>query len=690
MKTKTAKRVPVYSLDLLKGIGAPRIEALRAAGFSTLRDLLFYLPKGHLDRATVTPIAQLAEGEHTIRAKVRTLTVPRFRRRVAIAQAVLEDDSGKVGALWFGRYDVKKRLAPGVELLLSGRVGHAKKGGLQFHNPDFEEIGGEAEGIATGGIIPVYPPIPGVGQNTLRRAMKQALEVSAGVVKEYLPPDAAKGTALPQALHDIHFAADTATLSRALPRWIFEEFFLYELAMALRRRAATRERGAGKIDVPPDVDRRIRARLPFSLTAAQERAVSEIRADLASGRPMNRLLQGDVGSGKTAVAFATMLAAVAAGGQAALLVPTETLAEQHCRTIDGWLKGSRTECVLLSGSLKAAARREALSQLADGSAHIAVGTHALIQPDVAFSNLFLAVVDEQHRFGVLQRAALAAKGERPHVLVMTATPIPRTLAITAFGDLDVTTLDELPPGRTPVTTRVVAAADLQPVWEDVRREIAAGRQAFLVYPLVDASDRIAAKSAIEMHEHLARDVFPDLAVGLLHGRLKTEEKVAAMDAFRANRTKILVSTVVIEVGVDVPNATVMIVGNAERFGLATLHQLRGRIGRSTHASTCILAAGDAGGDAMKRLRILEETQDGFRIAEEDLRMRGPGEFLGARQSGAPEFHLADLVRDAGVLVQARDSAFDLISRDPDLRRHPDLRKHLLARLGAKMGLAEIL
>ncbi len=676
-------------LDLLKGLAAPRLEALRKAGLGTLRDLLFYLPKGHLDRATVTPVAGLTEGEHTIRAKVRTLTVPRFRRRVPIAQAVLEDDTGTIGAVWFGRYDVKTRLAPGVELLVSGRVGMGKgrKPALQFHNPDFEEIGGEAEGISTGGIIPVYPAIAGVGPNSLRRAARQALDLVGAEVREYLPGDVA--CRLPEALAHIHFPPDSEALSRALPRWIYEEFFLYELAMALRRRAATCENTIA-IHVTPDVDRRIRARLPFALTGAQERAVAEIRADLASGRPMNRLLQGDVGSGKTAVAFATMLAAVAAGGQAALLVPTETLAEQHFRTVKGWLKGSRTECVLLTGSLKAAARREALERLAGGAAHIAIGTHALIEPDVAFEKLLVSVVDEQHRFGVMQRAALAAKGSRPHVLVMTATPIPRTLALTAFGDLDVTTLDELPPGRTPVATRVVSAAELDPVWQDIRREIAAGRQAFLVYPLVDASDRIAAQSAIEMHEHLTRDVFPDLAVGLLHGRMKPGEKAAAMDAFRTNNTHVLVSTVVIEVGVDVPNATVMLIGNAERFGLATLHQLRGRIGRSSHASKCFLAAGEAGGDAMKRLRILEETQDGFRIAEEDLRMRGPGEFLGARQSGAPEFHLANLSRDADVLVRARDAAFELVKKDPELKKHKPLRTELLRRLGDRMGLAGIL
>ncbi|MCC6737921.1 MAG: ATP-dependent DNA helicase RecG [Planctomycetia bacterium] len=669
----------------------PQREALHAAGLGTPRAMLFWLPKGHLDRSTAMPVAQLAEGEHTIRARVRSLTVPRFRRRVPIAQAVLEDDTGKVGAVWFGRYDVKARLKPGVELLVSGRVGmgKGKKPGLQFHNPDFEEIGGEAEGLCTGGVIPVYPAVKGVGPNSLRRAVKEALELEGAKVAEYLPDAARPGPPLPGALRDLHFPADSAALAAVLPRWIFEEFFLYELAMALRRRAAVRE-GGGRIEVPPDVDRRIRARLPFALTAAQERAVAEIRADLASGRPMNRLLQGDVGSGKTAVAFATMLAAVAAGGQAALLVPTETLAEQHFRTLSGWLKGSRTECVLLTGSLKAAARREALARLADGSAHVAVGTHALIEPDVAFRRLLVAVVDEQHRFGVLQRAALAAKGDRPHVLVMTATPIPRTLALTAFGDLDVTTLDELPPGRTPVVTCVLPADALQPVWDDVRREVAAGRQAFLVYPLVDASDRIAAKSAIEMHEHLSRDVFPDLAVGLLHGRMKADEKAAAMDAFRASRTHVLVSTVVIEVGVDVPNATVMIIGNAERFGLATLHQLRGRIGRSKHASKCWLAAGDAGGDALKRLRVLEETQDGFRIAEEDLRMRGPGEFLGARQSGAPEFHLADLARDADVLVKAREAAFGLVKADPDLKKHPRLRKEIATRLGERMGLGGIL
>ena len=361
------------------------------------------------------------------------------------------------------------------------------------------------------------------------------------------------------------------------------------------------------------------------------------------------------------------------------------------KTVSGWLAGSKTVTALLTGSLRAADRRDALAALASGRAHIAVGTHALLEPDVAFHDLRLAVVDEQHRFGVMQRAALAGKSRmRPHVLVMTATPIPRTLAITAFGDLDVSTLDGLPPGRTPVETLVVDARKMEPVWEAVRREVAAGRQAFLVYPLVDASDRVAARSAIEMHGHLTERVFPDLRVGLLHGRLSAPEKTAAMQDFRAGRTHVLVSTVVIEVGVDVPNATVMIVGNAERFGLAQLHQLRGRIGRSTHASTCFLAAGDAAPDALRRLGILERTQDGFRIAEADLEMRGPGEFLGTRQSGAPEFHLADLVKDAPVLFAARDRAFALVKEDPGLKKHPELKRELIERLGERIGLGGIL
>jgi len=678
-------------LSALKGIGPARRGILEGLGIRTARDLIFYFPRAHLDRSKFTPVAGLTEGEHTIRARVKSLRVPPFRRRVPFAEAVLDDGTGTVRAMWFGRHDVKKRLTPGLELLVSGRVamGAGKHPGLRFQNPDFEELDGEAEGIATGGIIPVYPVMPGLGQNTLRRAIRQAVELEADRLTEYLPSPPA-GLPLPQAVRDIHFPANRESLDPARARFVYEEFYLYELGMALRRQAATREASGSGIVVTPEIDRRIRARLPFRLTGAQERAFGEIRADLASGRPMNRLLQGDVGSGKTAVAFAAMLAAVAADGQAAILAPTETLAEQHYRTIAGWLSGSKVLCLLLTGSLSAAARRQALAALADGRAGIAVGTHALIEPDVAFRSLRLAVVDEQHRFGVLQRAALAAKGERPHVLVMTATPIPRTLALTAFGDLDVSTLDELPPGRTPVTTQVVDAARMEPVWDAVRREVAAGRQAFLVYPLVDASDRVAAKSAMEMHARLSADIFPDLRVGLLHGRMKSDEKNDAMAAFRAARTHILVSTVVIEVGVDVPNATVMIVGNAERFGLAQLHQLRGRIGRSTHASFCFLAAADPSGDARKRLRILEETQDGFRIAEEDLRLRGPGEFLGARQSGAIEFHLADLVRDVAVLVAARDAAFALVREDPGLKRHPLLRKELRARIGAKIGLADVL
>jgi ATP-dependent DNA helicase RecG len=678
------------SLQGLPGIGPARREALAAQGIRDGRDLAFFLPCRHLDRSAFTPVGSIAEGEFSVRATVKALRIPRFRRRVPFAEATLTDGTGEVRAMWFGRHDVKKRLANGVELFVSGRVSMraGKRPGLCFRNPDFEEANGALEGVATGAIIAVYPPVAGVGQNTLRRAVRACVD-ALGPVAEYLPPGAPGTTPPLEALRAIHAPADAAALAAATRRFVYEEFFLYELAMAARRRAATRAGGAS-IPVSPEVDRRIRARLPFALTRAQDRAVAEIRSDLASGRPMNRLLQGDVGSGKTAVAFATMLAAVACGGQAALLAPTETLAEQHHRTIARWLSGSGTRCLLLTGRLRAEARRQTLDALARGRAHLAVGTHALLEPDVAFHRLRLAVVDEQHRFGVLQRASLAAKGDRPHVLVMTATPIPRTLALTAFGDLDVSTLDELPPGRAPLRTRVLDAREMAEAWEAIREEVRAGRQAYVVYPLVDASDRVAAKSAMEAHARLSGEVFPDLEVALLHGRMKSGEKEDAMAAFRAGTTHVLVSTVVIEVGVDVPNATVMVVGNAERFGLAQLHQLRGRIGRSAHPSRCFLAAADPSSEALRRLRVLEETQDGFRIAEEDLRMRGPGEFLGTRQSGAPEFHVADLARDAAVLTRARDDAFGLVGSDPDLSGHPNLRAELLRRLGRRMSLAEIL
>jgi ATP-dependent DNA helicase RecG len=486
--------------------------------------------------------------------------------------------------------------------------------------------------------------------------------------------------------------ADAA--ARATPafrRLVYEELFFLQLALARRRRGVRAQTGIAFDGSPAAIARAVR-RLPFALTGAQERALREIARDMARPEPMNRLLQGDVGSGKTAVAFGAMMLAVESGWQAALMVPTEILAEQHAATVSGWLAGSGVETALVGASARGKGQRAARAAVADGRARIAVGTHALLEQDVAFEKLGLVVVDEQHRFGVMQRLALIAKGRRPDVLVLTATPIPRTLALAFYGDLDQSKIGELPPGRTPVQTKLYGDSQRKAAYDVARRELEAGRQAFVVYPLVAESAKTDLADATTGAAELAK-IFAGHSVGLLHGQMKAEEKRDVMDRFRAGALRVLVATTVIEVGVDVPNATVMIVEHAERFGLSQLHQLRGRVGRGAAKSHCLLVAHfrRAGDDARERLRAVERTQDGFEIAREDLRIRGPGEMLGTRQSGLAILDVADLYRDEAILEEAREDAFDLVERDPDLTReeHRAAAEALRLRWAERLSLAQV-
>jgi ATP-dependent DNA helicase RecG len=565
-----------------------------------------------------------------------------------------------------------------------------------MQHPDFEivEEGEEDERIHMGRLVPVYPLTEGLTQRPLRSLIWKLLEQYAARVADPLPQalrETRKLLPLNEAIRALHFPSTEEETLRARRRVVFDDFLLLQLGLAIRRSRQESVRGI-VIDQPGKLIRQMRKQLSFTLTKAQERVWEEIRQDLARPTPMNRLLQGDVGSGKTIVAALAILTAAEAGVQSALMAPTEILAEQHVMTLSQLLPPLGVRVALLTSGMKAKERKAVLADLKRGAGDCLVGTHALIQEGVEFKRLGLAVVDEQHRFGVLQRASLRAKGEHPNLLVMTATPIPRTLALTLYGDLDLSVIDEMPPGRKPIITVWRTEQKRQQIYQFLHEEIAAGRQVYVVCPMVEESAESDLKAATEMAERLQKDVFPGERIGLMHGRLRFDEKEAVMRTFKAGAISILVSTTVIEVGIDVPNASVMLVEHAERFGLAQLHQLRGRVGRGPWKSYCILlAGGKLSEEARKRLETMVESQDGFRIAEVDLELRGPGEFFGTRQSGLPEFKIADLLRDGPILGEARQEAFTIAASDPLLEKpeHLPLRHALLARWQGKIDLASV-
>ena len=531
--------------------------------------------------------------------------------------------------------------------------------------------------------------------------MKVVVDEFAGSVGDPLAGSLAASHSLlplPQAVREVHFPGEDVSLgdlnerkNRAHHTLIFDEFFFLEMGLALKKQGVAMEEGIA-FQVTHKYTRELLKLLPFQMTAAQRRVLSEIKADMMAPHPMHRLVQGDVGCGKTLVALMAALVAVENGYQVAIMAPTEILAEQHYLNIHHWCDSLGVKVTLLTASLKGKARAERLAAIADGSASIVIGTHAVIQEKVDFSRLGLGIIDEQHRFGVLQRSILKKKGTNPDILVMTATPIPRTLAMTVFGDLSLSVIDELPPGRTPVETKVVFESRRQEVYAAIRDEVSRGKQAYVIYPLVEETEKSELKAATQMAEHLAREVFPRLRVGLLHGRMKPEEKEEVMRSFKQHDLDLLVATTVIEVGIDVPNATIMVVEHAERFGLSQLHQLRGRVGRGAARSRCLLLTpGKLSEEGEKRLRVMEQTGDGFRIAEADLEIRGPGDFLGTRQAGIPDFRVASILRDATVLEAARRAAFDLMERDPllSLPEHEPLRTELVRRWGGRLELASV-
>ena len=702
MTTATTKN-PVYGpVQYLKGVGPWRAEVLARLEIHTIRDLLYHFPRDYQDRSRIKSINEVAFNEATtIKGQIKSVRVIPTRnrwgrRRGGILEAVVSDDTGTIAATWFNMAFLRDRFKPGNEVLLFGKI-HMHRY-LQIINPEFEFPGRDDDNetdktpdpLASGRIVPMYSLTEGIKQNYLRRLIRQTLDDFAPRLEEPLPEQLLKPRKLVpvhRAIEDAHFPETHDALKQARKRFAYEEILLFQTALAIRKQKMTTEKGHA-FRIGQTIDSHIRDRFPFKLTDAQERVLLEIRRDMESPGPMNRLLQGDVGSGKTVIALYALLAAVANGFQVAFMVPTEVLAAQHNRTVGKYLAGSKVRTLLHVGGKAPKQRKKDLEKIKNGEVDLVIGTHALVSKDVQFKKLGVVVVDEQHKFGVLQRAHLKQKGISPDVLVMTATPIPRSLSLTLFGDLDISIIDELPPGRPPIETRWVTKGKIPGAYELIGRELNKGRQVFVVYPLVEESEKLDLKSAAEGAETF-RQNFPDYTVGLLHGRLKVDAKDRIMDDFRQKRIDILVSTIVIEVGIDIPNATVIVIEHAERFGLAQLHQLRGRTGRSSDHSYCLLFADPKSTDARTRLQTIITSNDGFRIAEEDLRLRGPGAFFGTRQHGMPDYRVADLTKDLALLKTARDDAFSLVEKDGSLREHPLLRKNVLERYTSRIRLASV-
>ncbi len=665
-------------VTVLRGVGPKQARRLARLGVHTVRDLLYLFPRRYNDYSQLKTINRLEYGEEvTIIAQVWDAGTRRTRGGGELFRVTLSDGTGFVDVTWFNQTYLADKIRRGQYISVSGKVDEYM-GRLCFSSPEWEPLDNDL--IHTARIVPVYPLVQGISAKWLRDLMKHVVDYWSRRLTDYMPPSIiqeAKLMGLGDAMAQIHFPESQATLKRARHRLAFDELFLLQIGL-LRQYQQWRAEPGRPLRIDTAALQSFVDNLPFKLTRAQQRVLQQIVNDLRSERPMNRLLQGDVGSGKTVVAAAALALAAAAGTQAALMAPTAILAEQHYNTLtrlfEHW-PGKPPTVRLLTGNVTSRERDELYAGLADGSIDIIVGTHALIQEGVQFKELALAVIDEQHRFGVRQRAALRQKGYSPHLLVMTATPIPRSLQLTIWGNLDVSVLDEMPPGREPITTRVVMPAERERAYSFLRSQVAQGRQAFIICPLIEESESIEAAAAVEEYERLQKHVFPDLRVGLLHGRMKGEEKESTMRRFAQGELDILVSTSVIEVGIDVPNATVILIEGAERFGLAQLHQFRGRVGRGSHPSYCLLIANSSAPEARERLQAIESTLDGFVLAQKDLEMRGPGDFLGTRQAGFPELRLAS-VTDLRLVESARQAAQRLFKDDPQLA-HPD--HQLLAR-----------
>lgn len=679
-------------VKFVKGVGPRVMGILKKLNITTAKDLLYHFPRRYEDRTHFARIASLEHGETaTICGVVLTADNVKTRGRLVLTKVVVDDGSGCIVLTWFNQQYRKEQFNKlrGREVVAYGTA-QIGRWGVEIGSPEIEVCSDETDSLSSLRIVPIYPLTEGIFQVHLRKIISGAVELYTELLEETLPEeflDRLDLVDIRTAIRNIHFPESQESLLAARKRLVFEELFVLQLALAMRKRGIEAPGQGIAFNIPPDLDAQLKELLPFELTGAQKRVIGEIARDMSRPMCMNRLLQGDVGSGKTAVALAAMMIAVKNGYQAAMMAPTEILAEQHYLGIsnllgDHDLMGIRVD--LLTGSLKSKNRRDITERVASGQTQIVIGTHALIQENVEFRNLGLVIIDEQHRFGVMQRAALTEKGLKPDVLVMTATPIPRTLTLTVYGDLDVSIIDELPPGRKPVKTHWKQVTERRKVYAGVRSLIEQGRQAYVVCPLIEESEKLQVQAATELAEHLQSEIFPDLKIGLLHGGMKSDEKDTVMSAFRAGQIHILVSTTVIEVGVDVRNATVMVIEDAHRFGLAQLHQLRGRVGRGDEQSYCVMICEGNNQDSITRMTTMASTNDGFVIAEEDLKLRGPGEFYGTKQSGMPELTIADIFRDIPILEIARKEAFAIIEKDPGLSNESfaGLRKDLLKKYEA--------
>jgi ATP-dependent DNA helicase RecG len=653
------------SAQFVKGVGPKRIESLRNLNIQTVRDLLFYFPRRWEDRSNFKPISKVQIGLfETVRGNVLTFNLRRLKGNRTIYTLALGDRTGVIYAVWFNQPYMKNVFKVNDQVILYGKVD--RYGKIQINSPEYEILKpDEDDTIHTGRIVPIYPLKADVGQRYLRKLLKHTIDTHSDDVEDFLPEqirEKNKMLGMQQALYNIHFPQNFILLEKAKNRMIFDEFFLLQLGLGLKKKTFKHSSQGISFNLQGRLIEKFKTSLPFELTDSQKKVISEIETDMRLSRPMNRLLQGDVGSGKTIVSIWALVICVQNGYQAALMAPTEILAMQHFYTLDKMLRPLKIKTRVLTSSLKKTEKQKTLKEIRDNKVDVIIGTHSLIQDEDEIAKLGMIIVDEQHKFGVMQRVKLQKKGTMPDVLVMSATPIPRTLAITVYGDLDISTIRELPPGRTPIETYWISEKKRKDFYLFLKKKIKDKNQVYVVYPLVEKSKSLDLKAATKMYEHFKDDVFADFNVGLIHGRMKDKEKEQVMDDFKQGKLDILVATTVIEVGIDVPNASIILIEHAERFGLSQLHQLRGRVGRGTKQGYCVLLSEGSSPDAVKRLSAMTKTTDGFKIAEYDLMIRGPGEFFGTRQHGMPELKIANILVNTKELALARKEAFNLIEQ----------------------------